>query len=216
MPPVAVGGTAWSRRHTDTFTALGDSQTSTRSQRPGRNFATYFCSWRYQPARPPSPSAHQRSTAWVVGQIGHKANTTQWPQDSPHPTSGCSQIFLPPQRNQQHHKSSLICTHQAPGAPHAMAASPCRGAQPLLPGHWGRRGAHLHPQPSSSPPARSESRTTLHTPPCRLPPKQAPARPSKGSGKRQTLPHGVQIPGGAACPKEAPENAFLCWQHHRL
>lgn len=84
--------------------------------------------------------------------------------------------------------------------------------RPLLPGHWGRRGAHLHPQPSSSPPAHSESRATLHTPP----PKQAPALPSKGSGKRQMLPRGVQIPGGALCPEKASENASLCQHHHKL
>lgn len=67
-----------------------------------------------------------------MGQIGHRANTTGQPRDSPHPTSGCSQIFLPPQRHQQHHKSSFTRTHQVPEAPHVMATSLCRGAQPGL------------------------------------------------------------------------------------
>lgn len=128
--------------------------------------------------------------------------------------------------SQQYHKSSRT-PYQVPEAGHTIAAPPCRGAQSSLscccwmatclpPGHRGGRGAHPHPQPSGSPPAHSESRAALQTPPWGPPPKRVPALPSKGGGKRCALPHGVQIPGSAAHPKDTQKKHISVQHHQRL
>lgn len=174
----------------------------------------------WQPAKPPSPCAHQCSTAPGVGQASHGAGP-----GLTHPTASCSQMFLPPQHCQQHPSFTAVprtWLHAPPGArgmPQDCSIPMPRGTawpQPLLtdgymtlPGAPGWKHTHPHPNPPAVLPFTWRAEPCCTHFPGVLHGNELQPPPTKGAKKRCTLPHTVQIPSSAALSKETPKSTLL-------